>query len=220
MVNRRMYNMQTKIVIARHGNTFDTGDVVLRVGAKTDLPLSSSGVQQAENLGFFLKTQQLIPDLVFCSNLQRTIQTANKIIDALELSLTAQQDSIFNEIDYGIDDGKPEVQVRQRLGEQALRAWEEQFIVPNGWQVNCNTMQQNWLSFAERMLTNYQGNTILVVTSGGVARFSSYLTNSLRSFIQQYNFKLSTGGASLLINNDQEDFWQVKFWDQKKLPHV
>ena len=140
MVNQRTYNMQTKMIVARHGNTFEPGDLVLRIGAKTDLPLSKSGVQQAENLGFFLKTQQLIPDLVFCSNLQRTIQTAGKIIDCLGLSLTARQDSIFNEIDYGVDDGKPEVQVRQRLGEQALRAWEEQFIVPEGWQVDCHKM--------------------------------------------------------------------------------
>ena len=38
------------IYIVRHGNTFDKGDVVTRVGARTDLGLSSSGQTQAEAL--------------------------------------------------------------------------------------------------------------------------------------------------------------------------
>ena len=41
----------TDIYIVRHGNTFDKGDVVTRVGARTDLPLSRSGFAQAEALG-------------------------------------------------------------------------------------------------------------------------------------------------------------------------
>ncbi|MFZ4686424.1 MAG: histidine phosphatase family protein [Hyphomonadaceae bacterium] len=39
--------MQTRIFIVRHGNTFDKGDVVTRVGGRTDLPLSTSGSAQA-----------------------------------------------------------------------------------------------------------------------------------------------------------------------------
>jgi probable phosphoglycerate mutase len=210
--------METKIVIARHGNTFNKGDVVLRVGSRTDLPLSTSGIQQAKNLGVFLQAEQLIPDLVFCSNLQRTIQTADKIIKTMGLNVKIQQDDIFNEIDYGTDDGKPEEQVMKRLGEQALRDWEEKFIVPDGWQVSCVKMQQNWLSFAEKILTCYQGNTVLVVTSGGVAKFASFLSESLEYFKQKYTFKLSTGSASLLVNNDKDDFWQVKFWNKHNFP--
>ncbi|MEL6754250.1 MAG: histidine phosphatase family protein, partial [Pseudomonadota bacterium] len=42
--------MQT-LYIVRHGNTFDTGDTVLRVGGRTDLPLSTSGEMQATALG-------------------------------------------------------------------------------------------------------------------------------------------------------------------------
>ena len=39
-----------RLFVVRHGNTFDTGDVVTRVGGRTDLPLSKSGKAQAEKL--------------------------------------------------------------------------------------------------------------------------------------------------------------------------
>ena len=45
--------MVRKVYIVRHGNTFDKGDVVTRVGARTDLPLSSSGQTQAEQLAAY-----------------------------------------------------------------------------------------------------------------------------------------------------------------------
>ena len=36
----------TKLIVVRHGNTFNKGDTILRVGSKTDLPLTATGVQQ------------------------------------------------------------------------------------------------------------------------------------------------------------------------------
>ena len=38
----------TSILICRHCNTFDKGDIIRRVGARTHLPLSLSGRAQAE----------------------------------------------------------------------------------------------------------------------------------------------------------------------------
>ncbi len=39
-----------RLIILRHGNTFDTGDIPTRVGAHTDLSLSVSGRMQADAL--------------------------------------------------------------------------------------------------------------------------------------------------------------------------
>lgn len=49
--------MTARLIIVRHGNTFDKGDVVTRVGGRTDIPLSVSGRAQAESLaGHFSAT--------------------------------------------------------------------------------------------------------------------------------------------------------------------
>ena len=39
------------LLLARHGNTFEPSDKVVWVGARTDLPLTSMGREQAAALG-------------------------------------------------------------------------------------------------------------------------------------------------------------------------
>ena len=56
----------TRLLIVRHGNTFAAGEVARRVG-KTDVPLVASGEEQAKELGQYLATRQLTPDIAFSS---------------------------------------------------------------------------------------------------------------------------------------------------------
>ena len=82
----------TRIVICRHGNTFDKGDVVTRVGARTDLPLSSSGRAQAEILAAELSEYNFTH--AYCSPLMRTQQTAMAIICLLYTSPSPRDDTL------------------------------------------------------------------------------------------------------------------------------
>ena len=65
----------TTLIIARHGNTFEDGEPPRRVGARTDLPLTNKGRMQARAVGLWLKENKLMPDVVYSSTLQRTIET-------------------------------------------------------------------------------------------------------------------------------------------------
>src|SRR5689334_4391163 len=116
------YNM--KLLIARHGNTFGPQDIVRRIGT-TDLPLVDSGLKQAQNLGNYLKKNNLIPDIIFTSQLKRTQQTAQEILKILNITIPTHHLIIFNEIDYGPDENQPEEKVISRIGETALKNWEE-----------------------------------------------------------------------------------------------
>ena len=51
----------TTLIIARHGNTFGPEDTPTRVGARTDVPLVGSGLEQGRALGRWLKAQGLRP---------------------------------------------------------------------------------------------------------------------------------------------------------------
>ncbi|TNE31788.1 MAG: phosphoglycerate mutase, partial [Alphaproteobacteria bacterium] len=139
----------TRLLIARHGNTFSADDILCRVGAGTDIPLVESGRRQAKLLGQFLAQEDLIPDLVYSSRLQRAAETATLALAEMPLPapLTLQQDDSFNEIDYGIDEGKPEDEVVARLGIDALQSWDQDAIVPEGWHVDPQALIQNWLDF-------------------------------------------------------------------------
>lgn len=204
----------TTITIARHGNTFDKGDTVLRVGLKSDLPLSTSGQQQAVLLGKLFDEQAVSFDEIITSELQRTIQSAQLITQQMKNSSTLlRQNALFNEIDYGPDEAKTEDVVLKRIGEQALLDWDEKAIVPDGWVVSPKSIIDGWHQFANACLEKYPNGHILVVTSNGVARFAPYLTGDFLDFANNHVIKLKTGSYGQLKYTDNG--WHVVCWGQR-----
>jgi broad specificity phosphatase PhoE len=196
--------METRLYVVRHGNTFDSGDVVTRVGGRTDLPLSASGRAQAEALG------RHFAGTVFASArsgpLKRTRETARAILagrtDAPELTT----DLFLREIDYGPDENRPEDEVVARIGKAALEAWERDSVVPDGWRVDTAALVGNWQeTFAE--LRDQPGNH-LIVTSNGIARFALHAAEATRA-----DAKLSTAAWGVLVLDGETvrvEAWNVK----------
>ena len=208
--------MTTRLLIARHGNTFAPGDIVRRVGT-TDLPLVDSGLNQGRLLGNYLQNNGLIPDVIFTSKLKRAIQTAQQAQSTMGTNLPIVTLAIFNEIDYGPDENQPEEEVVARLGKEAINAWEAQAIVPEGWKVDPSLLIQNWLDFSIRIRKEYPGKTCLVVTSNGIARFAPYLTGDFATFSAQYGIKVATGGLCVFENNEPSEAWQCLAWNVKPM---
>ncbi|KTD69345.1 phosphoglycerate mutase [Legionella steelei] len=206
--------MTTRLLIARHGNTFGPGDLVRRVGT-TDLPLVDSGLHQGRLLGMYLKNNQLIPDVIFSSKLKRAIQTAEQAQTTMGTNLPIETLAIFNEIDYGPDENQPEEQVVGRIGKEAINAWESQAIVPEGWKVDPAALIKNWLDFAMRIRQEYAGKTCLVVTSNGIARFSPYLTGDFATFSAQFGIKIATGAVCVFEHSEPVAQWQCRAWNVK-----
>lgn len=204
--------MTTRLLIARHGNTFAPGDLIRRVGI-TDLPLVDSGLQQGRRLGAYLQANQLIPDMIYTSMLTRTIQTAAQAQGEMQTWLPVEQLSIFNEIDYGPDENQPEMHVIARLGAKAMSAWEMSAQVPAGWQVDPQAIIQHWHDFAAGLVQAHAGKTILVVTSNGIARFSPYLTGDFSVFCETHEIKLSTGAFGLFEHSPLSSVWHCRQWN-------
>ncbi|QMT61780.1 histidine phosphatase family protein [Legionella sp. PC997] len=206
--------MRTRLLVARHGNTFAPGELVRRVGI-TDLPLVNSGFTQGNKLGNYLKTNGLIPDVIFTSKLKRAIQTAEQAQKTMGTHLSIETLAIFNEIDYGPDENLPEEEVVARLGKEAIYAWETQAIVPEGWNVDPSLLIQNWVDFSLRIRKEYPGKTCLVVTSNGIARFAPYLTGDFAAFSAQYGIKVATGGLCVFEHKEPSGTWDCLAWNVK-----
>jgi len=168
-----------RIVICRHGNTFDKGDVIRRVGARTDLPLSISGIDQARGLAAYFK-----PELsgynfsrAFCSPLLRTYQTADFILNAGHNVDDLRVLEFLTEIDYGVDENKAEDEVVARLGQEAIALWDEKAVPPDGWDVNPAALISAWKNFLSQQTADDED--ILVVTSNGIARFALDAVNKI-----------------------------------------
>ena len=202
-----------RILIARHGNTFEPGEIPVRVGIRSDIPLVESGRRQAVMLGKFLKNNH--PDLfaVYSSILMRGHQTARLALQTAGLALDVLQLSVFDEVDYGVDEGKKDEEIIRRIGKKSLQAWESEGCVPPGWHIDRQKIVQNWHDFARKICKLYPGQTVLVVTSSGIARFAPYLTGNFKAFKEQYCLKIATGAISSLIRENQK--WIVEYWNIK-----
>ncbi|MEL6688371.1 MAG: histidine phosphatase family protein [Pseudomonadota bacterium] len=182
-----------RVIVVRHGNTFDTGDVIRRVGRGTDLPLSTSGRMQAEALAAQFADQTF--DNVISSPLLRTRQTAETVSSTIEF------DDRLLEIDYGPDEGQPEDAVVARIGEDALKRWDEDATPPPDWSIDPDQIRQDWRDILEKA----QGTT-LIVTSNGVARFLLDIASH-----NGVDRKLKTGAYGCL--EERADSWHITDWN-------
>ena len=183
--------MTSRVWIVRHGNTFDKGDTVTRVGGRTDLPLSLSGQLQAGELALYFDLAVPTFETALCSPLQRTRDTARAILEGRE-GLALEEAEFLREVDYGPDENQPEDKVVSRIGQEALEAWEERAVVPSGWEVDPDAIQQGWRDYFDRVKT--VSGDHLVVTSNGIARFALILLGQESG----RTLKLPTGGYGLI----------------------
>lgn len=198
----------TRIVICRHGNTFDKGDVITRVGARTDLPLSTSGIAQSKALAahFSPSISGFTFTKAYCSILQRTHHTGDMILSSGHPLRDLKILSFLTEIDYGVDENKAEEDVVTRLGRDAITLWDEKAIPPQGWKVNPAALIQSWIKFFESC--QKQEGDILVVTSNGIARFA---LDAVDEIVVDAPRKLRTAAYGIIeIKNGKS---RVASWD-------
>ena len=205
--------MTTRLIIARHGNTFTSDQTPTRVGCRTDLPLVPSGQEQARRIGGYLKDNNYSPAKIYTSVLKRTIEMAEIIEDVMGHSIPQKQHPMFNEIDYGPDENIPESAVIQRIGAESIQRWNEEAIVPDGWIVDTRQIVTDWKNFGDSCVREHKGQTTLAITSNGIARFSPYLTGDFGSFGE--DLKISTGALCVFIYDFAQERWDIKDWNIK-----
>ena len=226
--------MTTRILIARHGNTFTKDQIPTRVGRRTDLPLVEE--ERSRNLGKYIKAQNLLPTVVFAAPLKRTMQTSKLAIEEMQTNVELLPNNQFLEIDYGPDENKTEAEVRLRLGKnqvikngelpdnytvgalqekgkQIIELWNKQALVPDGWLVTPAQLIKNWLDFAAMIERSYQNQTVMVVSSNGIIRFAPYITQDFNKFIATYDIKVATGSLSVFEKSANAQYWDCIAWN-------
>ena len=176
------------LYVVRHGNTFDAGDVVTRVGGRTDLPLSASGRTQAAALGTHFADTRF--DAALASPLQRTRATARAILSMRTDAPALLIRTFLREIDYGPDENQPGEAVIARLGAAALKEWDEDGTPPKGWIVDPGAIRAGWSSLLQEITAMPPEANVLVVTSNGTARFLPDVVDGAPASLDR---KLKTG---------------------------
>lgn len=201
------------LIIARHGNTFAAGETPRRVGGRTDLPLVESGIDQAHQMAAWLKVNHMIPATIYAGPLKRTQQMAAIISHDLGLGTIVHTVDFLRELDYGPDENQPEEAVIARIGIDALKQWEEQAIVPTGWDVDPEQIKRDWVGFAKDLENTPIDAPVLVITSNGIARFAHAITDNFDNSAQQHGLKMATGALSLFRKEPDSVSWRCIDWN-------
>lgn len=198
--------MTPRLFIVRHGNTFEPGDTVTRVGGRTDLALSASGRAQAQALAAHFAGQDIQFATARTGPLRRTKQTAAAILVAQAKPPDLATDLFLREIDYGPDENRPEDDVIARIGKAALEAWERDMIPPPDWRVDPQALIANWQETFDE-LRGAPGNH-LIVTSNGIARFALAAARA-----SGHPPKLATAAYGVIALGEAAE--SVELWNQR-----
>lgn len=158
-----------KLILVRHGNTFEKGQTSTYVGARTDLPLTEEGKEQAESIADYLKENTIQPDVVFHSPLLRQKDTASIIAKRLGISNLSESEDL-RELDYGDWENLTEEQIRLRWPQEfdsytGKGVWPEAIFKISENEVVSKI--QNWLKDLKK---DYAGQLVLAVSSNGVLK--------------------------------------------------
>ncbi|RIJ23783.1 histidine phosphatase family protein [Henriciella barbarensis] len=206
--------MARTLYIVRHGNTFDKGDTVTRVGARTDLALSRSGEAQATALGAHFRDRGIAFSQAIAGPLKRTRQTADAILSAQANPPELEIGNFLREIDYGPDENKPEDEVIARIGKDALDAWEREAVPPPGWRFDPAAIEGQWQSLFAKLAKSAGDGPVLIVTSNGIARFALTAAGLKPDSTRHDNLKLKTGAYGIFHLDEAGDVsladWNIR----------
>jgi len=203
-----------RIILARHGNTFESSSDAVWVGSTTDLALTDKGREQANLLGRAIKKATITPAAVYTSPLKRASEYANLAIASGGLPLSAKVDSRLHEIDYGEWEGLNDQEIIERFGQEQLFAWREHSTWVDKWSTEESEFREQTAEFVRDLKEQYQNSDyILCISSNGRLRyFLDEIAGAWDNLQASHGLAMKTGNISL-IELDKAG-GKVIFWNQ------
>ena len=118
-----------KLVLIRHGES--TWNLENRFTGWTDVDLTPTGVEQAQQAGRLLKAEGYDFDVAYTSVLTRAIRTLNLALDAMDrLWLPTIKHWRLNERHYGALQGLNKAETAKKYGDAQVLVWRRSYDTP------------------------------------------------------------------------------------------
>lgn len=174
-----------ELIIIRHGETIENAGNICQ--GQQHGCLSELGIQQARNLAYSLKDELI--DVVYSSDLQRAIDTANEILK-FHPTLNLQTDPLLRERSLPLWEGKP-----------FPKNWKWEYL-PQGSETN-EDMMSRASQFIQKLLANHDRQRVAVVTHGGLIRaFRTVIANKLASDYFSWDVSKNTSVNRIELHAD------------------
>ena len=161
----------TDLTLVRHGQS-DWNNKNLFTGWENP-DLTSKGIDEAHATGLLLKKQSKIYSYLFTSLLDRAINTANIIIEELDINgINVVRDEALNERDYGELTGLNKDDAREKWGEDQVYIWRRSFDIPPPGGESLKDTADRVIPYYENKILPllFEDNNILVSAHGNSLR--------------------------------------------------
>ena len=161
----------TDFTLVRHGQS-DWNNKNLFTGWENP-DLTSKGIDEAHATGLLLKKQSKIYSYLFTSLLDRAINTANIILEELDLNgINVVRDEALNERDYGELTGLNKDDARKKWGEDQVHIWRRSYDTPPPGGESLKDTADRVIPYYENKILPllFEDNNILVSAHGNSLR--------------------------------------------------
>jgi 2,3-bisphosphoglycerate-dependent phosphoglycerate mutase len=118
-----------KLVLVRHGQSIWNLENLFT--GWTDVDLTDTGCQEAQQAGRELQREGIVPQIVFTSVLKRAIRTQWLLLEVMDLLwLPVERNWRLNERHYGALQGLNKAQTVERHGEAQVKIWRRSYDIP------------------------------------------------------------------------------------------
>jgi broad specificity phosphatase PhoE len=201
-----------RLLLVRHGNTFEDGTVPTRVGARSDLPLTHKGIAQAQAFAAAARSAGLCLGPFLAGPLQRTRDFVARGFD-----VAPTLDTRLREIDYGDWEGLTDAEIAARAGSVMLEDWNKRCVWPQGqnWAPVEATLAAGAASLVNELAHGSQRCVPVLCSSQGVLRYFAKLDEAFFANAQR-DGKLGVGtGSCCGVRIATSGALVVDFWNDK-----
>jgi 2,3-bisphosphoglycerate-dependent phosphoglycerate mutase len=194
---------RTQVIIVRHGQTqWNVANV--RQG-HLDSPLTGEGIAQAKALARRLMHERF--SALYSSDLGRAVQTAQIIAQATGHEIVT--DSRLRERHLGIFQGLLGDEIKEKYPEEYKRhrSLGADYVIPGGESVRQQVARN--ISYLNEIAAKHEGETILVVTHGGVLSGLFRHTFSI-PFEAPRRFEFTNAGLNVFVY--EQGNWFLQTW--------
>jgi probable phosphoglycerate mutase len=203
----------TRFCLVRHGET--DWNTERRLQGQLDIPLNTHGLEQAHKLSQALASAGQQFDALYVSDLMRTRQTAEYIARQSGLNHCTVHTSALRERHFGCFQGLtyPEAQVRMPEAYQQFKSRNPAYQPSEG--ESLATFSQRVEGFLQHTAKQHAGQTLLLVSHGGVLDIAYRLANQL-PLTRERDFPIPNAALNWISHCD--GIWRMERWaDQSHL---
>ncbi|MFZ5647045.1 MAG: alpha-ribazole phosphatase [Bacillota bacterium] len=182
--------MGCRIFLIRHGETVWNSEMKLQ--GHTDIPLSERGIEQAKTLAERLSSREI--SAVYCSDLQRAMETARHIAGPRGLDLISLKS--LREINFGQWEGHTFKEIKEKYGDLVKQWWSNPVNVSIPGGESLLGLVSRVVPAVRGIVEKHDGEQVAVVCHGGPIR--SLVSTVLDMDLNKY-WKIRQDNAALNI---------------------